>query len=238
MRFDMSFLAWVVTRRLPVFALVATSVFLLGNFFIAPKPAHYIAQTEMAFSPIVARPNLFETDPRTRFELLRYQVISSTDTLKAAELAGFSGQLSKRIAVRLNGDDRIMSIRVQAEQPQAALEISRNVALQFETLAQKMIDTELRTVPEFEPTGLPASQEPVLQVSLPTAIVGRVNGTDMQTLYLILLVTAIVSGLAAIAAVQSRDPVIRRPRDLERALGIRTFGVIPDLSLRPVRFQR
>ncbi|MEP5760894.1 MAG: hypothetical protein ABJ327_16595 [Litoreibacter sp.] len=273
MRFDLSFHAWVLTRRLPLFALIAALAFTICNALITPKTENYIATAELAFAQHALATDILQLDPKTRYEFVRFRMMTSDTLEKAAQTVGFDADPRGQTVIRYQTETNEVTIGFRSENPEVAVDMARMLTTLFATTAQTLYQLELeRQASRYDAelkkakigsaainvnqvsirnsdlytqslvrlqatqTRLQQHDKPIIISTKPVAITGYTPQSTASAVYLILMLFAVSCGAAAIWIAERLDTVIRRPHDLEHAIGLSTFGVIPDLKFRPAQF--
>ena len=196
--------------------LLVGTIALLGSvFFIKPK---YTSTTRIYVVSRSSDTSLTNQDLQAGSYLVNdyKEVITSSEVLSSVidqeKLSMSTGELSKDIAVTIPTDTRVISIAVTDTDAQRACDIANTVR---EVAAEKITAvTKVDDVTTLESATKPS--HPSSPNVKKNAAIGALAGVFL----------AVVGILVA----EVLDDRVRRPEDIEEALGMTLLGVVPDVD--------
>ncbi len=279
---DLPFLSWIVSRRIPVFAVVVAVIVLVGNIFVSRVNPLFFASAKIEMTPDFLSLKTDRTQRATDFEYLNFK---ATNSKAMADLTTKWGPLESRSQIHFDPRSQIITIGLYQPSAEAAKNATKDLVDLFLTTAQDLHRQSLASEIAFRQAEVDAhrfdlqnqfslsgstitdpsdlSQLDTRKTSalltaamerlargkalmlLPNPEVLRViaaptlpfepSGPQKGAMLLALIAFAIFCALITVLILEWLDTVIRRPRDIERNLGLSTFGVIPELQPQPIK---
>ena len=279
---DIPFISWIISRRLPVFALIVALIIFGGNLAISNKSPSYYSSAELQITDDFLTSVTVDTDKKTQIEFLKFRVASDPQmqalrhkwTLLPQQTTVHHDAVNDKLILGIHYPDaeiaKLIADSVTAQYVKAAKQlrnesIARNVSfleaqvatLKAELAAElKVLDQSARggnvlIQDDYQRTNtlitnameelsrakalLVAQPEIALRIIRTPETSSVPSGPNQRSMLLALISFAIFCGVVAVLVLEWLDTVIRRPVDIDRHLGLSTFGVIPDLQPQPIK---
>ena len=149
LRPDIPFWTWVIARRIPIFALIATLVMTAGASLISRHVQTYMSTADLLLDPRLAQDH--GLDSQTHFDVLKFRVLTSGEIERALTELSLTGDPISRIQLRHDPLASKITLGFRDADPEAALLMTRAIATGFVTSAQTMAQQDAhRRVEQLE----------------------------------------------------------------------------------------
>lgn len=136
LRPDIPFWTWVIARRIPIFALIATLVMTAGASLISRHVQTYMSTADVLLDPRLARDH--DLDSETHFDVLKFRVLTSGEIEQAIAELSLTNDPISRIQLRHDPAASKITLGFRDPDPEAALLMTRAIATGFMRSAQAM----------------------------------------------------------------------------------------------------
>jgi uncharacterized protein involved in exopolysaccharide biosynthesis len=163
LRPDIPFWTWVLTRRIPIFALVATLIVVVGGSVVSRHTQSYVSMAELLFNPTTLQDT--NVDQQTQFEFLKFRALTSSDVEKAIAQLGLEGDPMSRANVNFSKTSGKIIVGFQDANPEAALFLTAAITRGFQSTAKSLAQRDAERRAAFHASEVNALRLEVARMS-------------------------------------------------------------------------
>lgn len=182
MRPDIPFWSWVIARRLPIFALVATLISVIGATLISRQTQSYTSIAELLIDPNAAQHR--SIDDQSHFEFLKFKSLTSGEVERVVSELALPGNPISRASVYHDEHNGKVTIGFHDPSPETALLMTTAITRALQVTAKNLAKQDAQRRLSFHETEARALRAELESVPSPSASnEGNPKGNLTEELY-------------------------------------------------------